>query len=73
MKNNCLFVVVRQKVLHWKDTDIRVRWVEKWEVPHFYWYSKGKGKHFHFSAKRKDLPTIQMIWFEGRIKRFFFH
>ena len=72
MKSNCLLVALERKIFHWRDTNLCVRYVEWGQVPHFYWYSKERKRFFHFSAKNRDLPLLQTLWFEGRVERLHF-
>ena len=69
--SNCLFAALIQKILHWQDVQLKVRWVVKTEIPHWYWYVRSKKKYFHFAAKDTHLSNYRLLWFEGRVESFY--
>ena len=66
MKNsNCLIEALKAWVRQPFKTRIRL---SKTNKMHFYWVNP-KGR-FHFCPARKNLPAMEAIWFEGKVKRY---
>jgi len=63
-KSNCLLVALKHWLKHPLTTRIGFMWCG---TPHFYW--RYKNQYWHFCAHDKNLPLIQIIWFEGTIER----
>lgn len=73
MRSNCLIVALLFWIKFPKRVKVKVRWDHKFELPHFYWFDSEKQKHYHFEAMNKNLPNYRLIYFEGRVERFYFY
>ena len=65
-RSNCLLEAVKAKA---RDPTVSIRFKKSFPVPHWYW--KRGDRCYHFSAIDKDLSNREMIWFEGKIVRYF--
>ena len=77
MRSNCMVEPIKQFLKYPTRTRIYMRgsWSEIFQLrfPHFYWLDKRNNKHYHFCADKFDMPFLKQLWFQGKIRRFFWH
>lgn len=67
-RSSCLIEALKAKV---SNSNVTIFVNCCFPIPHCYW--KDGEKFFHFSALDKNLPTKQMLYFEGKVVKYLWH